>query len=154
MTRIKKVVRNKHEGKIILGNGIVEGIVNIAVAEIPFVELFSTGINGRYNKNTIKVTFDKEGVHVDVVVKIHYSQSVSNMAFKIQEVVRHNVEAMTDYHIASVNVIVRGVTFEDIKQIEVKPTTENKEISAEKQENAQDNLQDSTQENQINDKNK
>lgn len=119
MTHIKKVVRNRHEGKIVLGDGIVEGIVNIAVAEIPYVELYQTGVNGRYNKKTIKVLFDKEGVHVDVVVKIHYTQSVSDMAFKIQEVVRHNVEAMTDYHISSVNVIVKGVIFEDVKPAEL-----------------------------------
>ena len=40
-------------------------------------------------------------------------QSVSDAAFKIQEAVRHNVEAMTEFHIASVNVHVCGIFFVD-----------------------------------------
>ncbi len=138
MTRIKKVVRSKHEGKIILGDGIVEGIVNIAVTEIPHVELYSVGANGKYNKKTIKVLFDKEGVHVDVVVKVNYNQSVSDMAFKIQEVIRHNVEAMTDYHIASVNVIVKGVIFDIDNGTELQAP--NKEELPAKSKDGQDDL--------------
>ena len=70
---------------------------------------------------------EKDGIHVDVVVKIHYAQSVSDTAFKIQEAVRHNVEAMTEYHVASVNVIIHGVTFEDkTEEAPVQnPTSEN-----------------------------
>ncbi len=143
MTRIKKVVRSKHEGKIILGDGIVEGIVNIAVTEIPHVELYSVGVNGKYNKKTIKVLFDKEGVHVDVVVKVHYNQSVSDMAFKVQEVIRHNVEAMTDYHIASVNVIVKGVIFDEDNATELQAPNKEEVVvkPIDSQENSQKQLE-------------
>ena len=40
-------------------------------------------------------------------------QSVAEMAFKIQESIRHNVESMTEFHVANVNVNIRGVYFED-----------------------------------------
>ena len=113
MARIKKIDRNKHEGKIIIGDGIVEGIVNISVSEMPFVELYLPTPKKIYSKGSINVSFEKEGVNVDVYVKIHYTQSISDMAFKIQEVVRHNVESMTEYHISGVNVIVKGVLFDD-----------------------------------------
>lgn len=118
MARIKKVTRNKHEGKIIYGDGIVDGIVYLAVSEIPYTELYSLKQHANNRSKSIGVTFAKDGVHVDITVKIHYTQAVSDMAFKIQEIVRHNVEAMTDYHIASVNVIVRGVLFDDITKKE------------------------------------
>ena len=60
---------------------------------------------------------DKTNVTVDVTVSIHYSQCVSDMAFKIQEAVKYNVESMTDYNVVSVNVIVKGVTFADIPAV-------------------------------------
>lgn len=113
MARFKKIPQQNHEGKIVLGNGIVDSIVMLAVSELEFVELDSNVPRSKMKSNAVKVSFDKEGVNVEVSVKIHYSQSVSDMAFKIQEAIRHNVEAMTEYHIASVNVIVQDVTFSE-----------------------------------------
>jgi uncharacterized alkaline shock family protein YloU len=75
--------------------------------------LFAIAPRKKMRSSAIKVSFDKDGVHVDVAVKIHYSQCVSDLAFKIQEAIRHNVEAMTEYHIASVNVNVKGIMFDD-----------------------------------------
>ena len=112
MTRFKKIPQT-HEGKIFYGDGIVDGIVLLAVKEIPYVELSADAPKKQMRSSAIKVKKEKDGIHVDVVVRIHYSQSVSDTAFKIQEAVRHNVEAMTEYHVACVNVIIRGVTFGD-----------------------------------------
>ena len=66
--------------------------------------------------DAVKIEFNKEGVVIDIAVKIHFSQSVSDMAFKIQEIVRHDIESMTEYKIASVNVNVKGVVFDEIKK--------------------------------------
>ena len=111
MARFIKLPVNRNEGKLVYGDDIVENIVSLAVEEIPNVEFVS--VRNSFYGDCIKVAFEKDGVHVDVVVKIHYSQSVSDMAFKIQEAIRHNVEAMTEFHVASVNVNIQGVSFED-----------------------------------------
>ena len=124
MARFKKIPQDTHEGKIIYGDGIVDGIVLLAVSEIPYVELYAIAPRKKMRSSAIKVNFDKDGVHVDVTVKMHYSQCVSDVAFKIQEAVRHNVEAMTEYHIASVNVNVRGITFEDKSESKITQTTQ------------------------------
>ena len=126
MARFKKLPVSGHEGKIIYGEGIVDSIVLIAIREVPNVELYNQPQDDKMRNNSIVVAIEKEGVHVDVMVKIHYTQNVSDVAFKIQEAIRYNVEAMTEYHVASVNVIVRGVLFTD--KPEEKPTqvTENK----------------------------
>ena len=126
MARFKKLPVSGHEGKIIYGEGIVDSIVLIAIREVPNVELYNQPQDDKMRNNSIVVAIEKEGVHVDVMVKIHYTQNVSDGAFKIQEAIRYNVEAMTEYHVASVNVIVRGVLFTD--KPEEKPTqvTENK----------------------------
>ena len=114
MVRFKKMPIREHEGKIIYGNGIVDGIVLLAIQDIPNVELYTPAIHKRMNSNSISVTMDKDGVHIDVMVKVHYSQCISEIAFKIQEEIRHNVETMTEYRIANVNVIVKGVIFKEL----------------------------------------
>lgn len=114
MARFKKLMQPKKEGKIVYGDGIVDGIVKLSVAELDNVELYSTGPKNKMRSSAIKVNFDKDGVHVEVSVKIYYLHSVTEMAFKIQEIIRHNVESMTEYHIASVNVVVKGVMFEEV----------------------------------------
>ena len=111
MARFKKVLRKKNEGKITYSNDIVDNIVYVAVSELDNVELSSPAPNKKMKSSAIKVTFDKGLVHIDVTVKIHFNQNVSEMAFKIQETVRHNVESMTEYTIGSVNVNVNGITF-------------------------------------------
>ena len=129
MARFKKFSQKKKEGKIVYKNGIVDGIVMLAVSQIPMAQLFTYPNATNTKSSSVKVTYDKEGVNVDIVVKIHFSQSISDMAFKIQEAVRHDVESMTEYHIASVNVIVKSVYFDDNteEKIEDKPTDSNME---------------------------
>ncbi len=111
--RIKKYPIKETVDKLVYGNGIVDEIVLLAVAEVPYAQIYS-GPHGYMAKNDVKVVIDKETVSVDVTVKVHYTQSVSEMAFKIQEAVKHNVEAMTDYRVTAVNVIVKGVLFDDV----------------------------------------
>ncbi len=113
MARFKKFSQKKKEGRIVYKNGIVDGIVMLAVSQIPMAQLFTYPNSTNTKSSSVKVTYDKEGVNVDIAVKIHFSQSISDMAFKIQEAVRHDVESMTEYHIASVNVIVKSVYFDD-----------------------------------------
>lgn len=112
MVHYNKIPQVKRESKIVYGDGIVEGIVHLAVSELDNVELYS-GSSKKSVKKAIKVVFEKAGVTVDVAIKINYTQSVSDMAFKVQEAIRHNVESMTEYQVQSVNVHVFGVSFED-----------------------------------------
>ena len=129
MARFKKVP-HVHEGKVVYCDGIVDGIVLLAISEIPYIELDTKETSSLARNNAIKVRREKDAIYIDVTVKIHYSQNVSDMAFKIQESVRHNVEAMTEYHVKSVNVHISDVKFNDktdeVKAPSTTQTTENK----------------------------
>lgn len=125
MARFKKIPQNINEGKLVYNYSIVDGIVVLAVKEIPYIELYSPVPRNKMHSSAVCVTSDKDGIHIDVSVKIHYTQSVSDTAFKIQEAVRHNVEAMTEYHIASVNVLICGITFDDKVEEKIASITEN-----------------------------
>lgn len=112
--RIKKFRPRESRDKLVYGDGIVEGIVLLAVAEIPYAEIYRGVMGKKPAEDAVKVVIDKSNVIVDVEVSLHFSQSVSDMAFKIQEAVKYNVESMTDYNVVSVNVTVKDVTFEDV----------------------------------------
>ncbi len=114
MAHFKKLIERENVGKITYGENVVDEIVFHAVNELTYAKLYSVGNSGIPHSTAIRVNFDKDGVHVGVVVKVHYTQSISEMAFKIQETIRYNVEAMTEYHVANVNVTVKGVLFEEI----------------------------------------
>lgn len=112
--RVKKYKPRANRDKLIYGDGIVSGIVLLAVEEIPYVEIYR-GISGKQPPETaVKVLIDKKEVTVDVTVAVNYSQCVSDMAFRIQEAVKYNVESMTEYTVKNINVSVKGVSFDDV----------------------------------------
>lgn len=114
MARFKKIPQVQ-EGKLFYADEVLYNIVVCAVKEIPNVVLEDRSpIKTRSNAITVKK--EKDGIHVEVVVKIHYLQSVTDMAFKIQEAIRHSIENMTENRVANVNVTISGVAFEDITE--------------------------------------
>ena len=104
MAIFKRVPPDGHKGKVSYNSGIVGGIVNLAVSEVEGVEMLP-------GKKSFKLYFEKDGIYADIAVKVDYGCSVPEVAFKIQQTVKHNVEAMTKYKIAKVDVRVVGVDF-------------------------------------------
>ncbi len=111
MARFKKIPQVQ-EGRLFYSDEVIDNIVVCAVKEIPNVVLEDCSRNQARSK-AITVKKEKDGIHVNVVVKIHFSQSVTDTAFKIQESIRHSIENMTENRVANVNVTISGVTFED-----------------------------------------
>lgn len=103
MALFKRVPTDGQKGKVSYNSGIVSGIISLAVSEIYGVEL----MQGK--KRGIRLYFEKDGVYANVSVKVDYGYNVPEAAFKIQQTVKHNVEAMTKYKVAKVNVYVVGV---------------------------------------------
>ena len=57
------------------------------------------------------VAAQMDGIYADISVVVDYGYNVPEVAFKIQQTVKHNVEAMTEYKVAKVDVYVVGVDF-------------------------------------------
>ena len=132
MKRFNSYPIKKHEDKIVYADGIVDSIVLLALTEVPYVELDADLSHPKNAYKAFKVVLSTEGVFVEVKVKIHYTQNVTDMAFKIQEAIRHNIESMTDYKVIGVNVIVTDVLLTDV--IEKTATLEGHEVEEEKKE--------------------
>ncbi len=105
MAHIRHDPTTTQKGKITYNSSIVSGIVALAIGEVEGVVLLS-------NKNKgIKLTFDKQGIIADISVKVDSTENVSSLAFKIQQSIKHNVESMTNYKVAKVDVHVTDVNF-------------------------------------------
>lgn len=96
------------KGKITYNFNIVSGIVALAVNEVEGAYLLSAK-----NNKGIKLSFDKQGIIADISVKVDSTCNVSSTAFKIQQSIKHNVESMTKYKVAKVDVHIQDVNFSD-----------------------------------------
>ena len=95
------------KGKITYNTDIVSGIVVLSLQETEGIELIPSKSKG------IKVSFEKEGVFVDISVIAHYGYRVPELAYRIQQTIKQMVESMTKYKIAQVDVHVQSVIFPD-----------------------------------------
>lgn len=103
MAIFRRVPPDDQKGKVSYNAGIVSGIINLAISEIEGVSL--TG-----GKKGIKLYFEKDGIYAEISVQIDAGCIVPEVAFRIQQSVKHNVEAMTKYKIAKVDVFVVSVS--------------------------------------------
>ena len=91
-------------GTITYNSDIVNSIVAIAVQEVE-------GVYSLTPNKGIRLYFEKDGVYVDVSVIVKYSNSIPELAFRIQQSIKQVVESMTKYRIAKVDVHVQDVVF-------------------------------------------
>jgi len=105
MAHIRRDPTSSQKGKVSYNSGIVVGIVALAISEVEGVSLLDTKNKG------IKLNFDKQGIIADISVKVGYEYNVPSLAFRIQQSIKHNVESMTNYKVAKVDVHVQDVEF-------------------------------------------
>ena len=107
MAHVRHDHNSSQKGKVTYNSGIVSGIVALAINEVDGVSLLNTKAKG------IKLNFDKQGIIADISVKVDSNYNVPSLAFKIQQSIKHNVESMTKYKVAKVNVHIQDVNFTD-----------------------------------------
>lgn len=107
MSNIKLTSNDKQSGKIVYNAGIVQNIVELAVAEVEGT------VPAQGKKSGISLYIEKDGVYADVSVVVKYGYNVPELAYRIQQSVKHTVENMTHYKVAEVDVHVQDVVFCD-----------------------------------------
>ena len=101
----------ERNGKVTYNASIVKGIVALAVGDVSGVSLRKLGKNEGFD--LIKLSFNGDDVDVDVSVDIEYGYNVPDVAYEIQQSIKHNVESMSKYKVQSVDVHFEGVSFSD-----------------------------------------
>lgn len=105
MAHMRHDPTSNQKGKITYNPGIVSGIVALAVGEVEGVSLLNTKNKG------VKLNFEKQGITADISVIVDSTYNVSSLAFQIQQSIKHNVESMTKYKVAKVDVHIQDVNF-------------------------------------------
>ncbi len=125
-------------GIVNISDDVIQTITAMAVSEVKgaflpvgiadgLVEKVEKLVNARknYSKN-IKVDLNEKNVSVEVHVLVDYDVKIQPLAVELQEVIKHNIETMTDLNVVAVNVYVDGIHFEKEIKKEVKKEEEPK----------------------------
>lgn len=107
MSNFKLTSNDKQKGKIVYNAGIVQNIVELAVAEVEGT------IPADGKKGGISLFLEKDGVYVDVSVVVKYGYNVPELAYRVQQSIKQSVENMTRFKVAEVNVHIQDVIFCD-----------------------------------------
>ncbi len=105
MSNFKLTSNDKQKGKIVYNAGIVQNIVELAVAEVEGT------VPSQSKKGGISLFLEKDGIYVDVSVVVKYGYNVPELAYRIQQSVKQSVENMTRFKVAEVNVHIQDVVF-------------------------------------------
>ncbi len=62
----------------------------------------------------IKVEIEEHGITVDLSIVVKFGCRIPDIAWTIQEKVKKDITAMTEYKVESVNIYVQAVDFSDI----------------------------------------
>lgn len=129
-------------GEIRISSDVVSIIASNAALEVEGIASFGGGIAGNlsqvlgrknpYKGVKVEVTENRE-VNIDLHIVVEYGVRIPDVAWKLQERIKQNVEQMTGLHVEEINVHVQGVNFEKESKKSEKTVVENVE-SAENEE--------------------
>lgn len=88
----------------------VEGVSGITNSKINFSSIFD-----KKNGSAIAITGESGSVEVTVNVIVAYSSKVKQVAEKIQNKVKNDIQNMTGIIVNKVSVIVEGISFDNEK---------------------------------------
>ena len=124
MSNFKLTSNEKEKGKVVYNVGILRNIVALAVAEVE-----GTVPSEQNKKSGVSLYIEKDGVYVDVSVAVQYGYNVPELAYRIQQTIKQNVENMTHFKVAEVDVHVLDVVFSEMPPVE-------KEVEEQDEENS------------------
>lgn len=104
-------------GTIRIHKNVIASIASLAAVEIEGVKRtggdFRSGLLelfGKKSLSSIKVNFDKhEEVKLEIPLVIKYGYNIPDVASRVQENIRLNLEKMTTLSIKDININVRGI---------------------------------------------
>ncbi len=107
MSNFKLTSQDKQKGKIVYNAGIVQNIVELAVAEVEGT------IPTDLKKGGVSLYLERDGIYVGVSVGVKYGYNIPELAYRVQQSVKQSVENMTRFKVAEVNVHIQDVVFDD-----------------------------------------
>ncbi len=101
------------QGKVFCNRSILLSAINLATREIKGVADMCKNFGGCFNKligkkdyEGVKVNFQKDGIDIDISIKVYSNVNVPDVASRIQENVKNAVLSLMNTAIKSINVNV------------------------------------------------
>ena len=109
MDSIVHIENEKFIGRTNFRSGLVNNVVALSVKEVAGVAGIVQSFSGFTMKpflktDGIKITYDKDGVIIDVSIAIQYGYSAADVSYRVQENVINAASSMLDKKIKAVNV--------------------------------------------------
>ena len=105
MSNIKLSSNEKQSGKVVYNAGIVQNIVELAVAEVEGT------VPAQGKKNGVILRQEAEGIYADVSIVVRHGFNIPEIAYRVQQSVKQSVENMTHFKVSVVDVHVEDVIF-------------------------------------------
>lgn len=98
-----KMFNSSSTGEVVYGRKVINSIIALAAQEISGVAgLQGKGLSTEINGNTITV---------DVFIDVYMGESCPDVAYRVQENIKRNIEAMTSFKVDVINVNILGISY-------------------------------------------
>ncbi len=109
----------ENESNLTISEETLAIIVGLAINQVDGVAGMSTTITEelaevfgkKAQSKGIKVEFGNDGLVIDLSIVIKFGYRIPDIAWNIQEKVRKDILAMTEYKVESINVYVQSIDF-------------------------------------------
>jgi uncharacterized alkaline shock family protein YloU len=114
MDSIVHIENDKFIGRTNFRSGLVNNVVALSVREVAGVAGIAKSFSGFTMKpflktDGVKITYDKDGVIIDVCVALQYGFSAADVSYRVQENVINAASSMLDRKIKAVNVKIAHI---------------------------------------------
>ena len=114
MDSIVHFEKEKFIGRTNFKSGLVNSVVALCVNEVAGVAGIAKSFSGFTFKkflktDGVKITYDKDGVIIDVCIAIQYGFAAADVSYRVQENVINAASSMLDKKIKAVNVKIAHV---------------------------------------------
>lgn len=106
-------------GEVVIAEDVVLVVAGLAVGEVEGVSVVNSLADGLVEKfvkknygKGIRVDMNGKEVSIDVHVIVEYGVKIPDAAWELQEVVKKNIETMTNLAVTKVNIFVEGISIE------------------------------------------
>ena len=106
------------DGAIKISEEVVQTIAAMAVKDVKGVTVAASFADGfvekfvkkNFNKS-VKITLEEKAVTVELHIGIDYGVKIQTVAAELQDVIKRNIETMTDLSVTRVDIYVDGINF-------------------------------------------
>ena len=104
-------------GAVNISEEVVQAIAGMAVRDVKGVALATTLADGLVEKlvkksfKSVKIEMTEKEVALEVHILVDYGVKITPVSAELQELVKRNIETMTDLTVTAVNIFVDGINF-------------------------------------------